>query len=123
MKVLKLLLLIASLGLCGSINADTPGDPIVFPIGDKQPGKGKGKRDVSSPVPQCYISEGVLYVVSTDDWSYATVTVEETVNGAQSVSSGFLDEGVAVYIPATEGYFTISIVTESGDEFEGEFCL
>lgn len=119
MKTLKVILLLTTFGLCGSIHADPPGDPI--PVVDKQPGK--GKRDVSSPVPQCYISEGVLYVVSPDDWSYATVTVEETVSGAQSVSSGYLDEGIAVYIPATEGYFTISIVTGSGDEFEGEFCL
>lgn len=102
------------------MKADTPSPPPI-PIGDKQPGK--GKRDVSSPVPQCYISEGVLYVVSSDDWSFATVTVTETTTGAQSVRCGFLDEGIAVQIPASEGFFTISIVTESGDEFEGEFCL
>ena len=122
MKHKLLILIIALLSSFWAIADTDPNNPS---IGVKETGKGKGKggRDVSSPVPQCYISEGVLYVVSPDDWSYATVTIEEAASGAQSVSSGYLDEGIAVFIPATEGYFILNIVTESGDEFEGEFCL
>ncbi|MBD5225680.1 MAG: hypothetical protein HDS68_06935 [Bacteroidales bacterium] len=122
MKHKLLILIIALLSSLSSIADDIPNDPQINIKGTGNK-KGKGGRDVSSPVPQCYISEGILYVVSPDDWSYATVTIEEAVSGAQSVSSGYLDEGIAVFIPATEGYFIINIATESGDEFEGEFCL
>lgn len=85
--------------------------------------KGTGQRDIPSPIPKCYISEGILHVISPDDWSFATVTVTGENGGMQSTNSGFLDEGIEVYIPAESGYFSIYIVTESGDEFIGDFTL
>lgn len=85
--------------------------------------KGGNKRDIPSPIPKCYISEGILHVISPDDWSFATVTVTGENGGMQSTNSGFLDEGIEVYIPAESGYFSIYIVTESGDEFIGDFTL
>lgn len=85
--------------------------------------KGGNKRDIPSPVPKCYISEGILHVISHDDWSFATVTVTGENGGMQSTNSGFLDEGIEVYTPAESGYFSIYIVTESGDEFIGDFTL
>lgn len=94
------------------------------PVGDvKKIPSGKGHRDIPSPTPTCYISGGVLNVVSPDDWSYATVTLVEASTGIQSVNAGFLDEGIEVYIPSTTGNFTFTIVTESGDEFIGSFTL
>jgi len=62
-------------------------------------------------------------VISPDDWSFATVTVTGENGGMQSINSGFLDEGIEVYIPAENGYFSICILTESGNEFICDFTL
>ncbi len=107
-----------------SLYADYKGSGTVIPpIDVKKGGKNKGQRDVPSPIPQCYVADGIVHVVSPDDWSYATVTVMELTGSAQSINAGFLDEGIDVYLPAESGTFTITIVTESGDEFTGDFSL
>lgn len=123
MKLRTILLLIVTSILIPYINAGDTSVKKEYPIDVKKGGTNKGQRDIPSPIPKCYISDGILHVISHDDWSFATVTVTGENGGMQSTNSGFLDEGIEVYIPAESGYFSIYIVTESGDEFIGDFTL
>ncbi len=119
----RIITIIASLIFCISGFADDSSTGNQPDINVRGNGKNKGGRNIMSPVPECYIVDGKIRVVSRDDWSYATVVVSEIKTGTVSMGAGYLDEGIEVYLPASNGHFTITITTESGDEFVGAFDI
>ncbi|MBD5225364.1 MAG: hypothetical protein HDS68_05265 [Bacteroidales bacterium] len=119
----RIITLIVSIIFCINGYADgiSPNNPPDINI--KVVVKNKGGRNTMSPIPECKIIDNIIYAASPNDWSYATIVVTETKTDAVSIGAGYLDEGIEVYLPASNGNFTITITTETDDEFVGTFDL
>lgn len=118
--ILTLLISIIALSNVYCYADDTP--PLIIPTNPKDSGNGKQHRDIIS-IPECIYLNGKLSVFSHEDWTFASVYVLHQESGSSYVNSGYLDESITIAIGTASATCTISIITESGNEFAGSFCL
>ena len=90
------------------------------PIPIKEIPKGKPRDLVITPT--SHYNNGKI-IVQSEDWTFAEVIVTHTCTNAQFISSGYLDDIITVDTGGIPGFYTITVITESGAEFYGEFTL